>query len=743
MFFEKCKIDISTQIHGNCFINRKNKMNKKVLQVSIRIFLFFVIFFNLAAQESNQTYGIFGGYNQNIHLANFQKIPDVPNCCPKFEYGYGSGYYFGFLFEQKLNYGFNLAARLELDNFNAVLSDLETTQVIVNNIPTEGEFDHTIDAVISHYQISLQAGYSVIENFKINAGLFAGIYGQTDYSQAETITKPQNSATFMDSVGNDSGRRIRNEFSGSLKNVTVPSFGALFSLSYDLQLNKNKSMKLSPEVHYQYFVNDIAENLDWKISALKFGLAVKYTPIEHQPKKQIFNKEDKIDTIKIYNDNITKNTFVIGQENISSLLNETGTEIITTELLKRTDTLFLKKEYNLEGQITAVGVDNSGKEIPNPVFRVEEYISNRLDPLLNYIFFDENSSEIPKRYSKIEKDKINKFEIENLYRDLTLDIYYNILNIIGKRMTENPTANITLTGCNSDNGNEKGNIDLSEKRSESVRNYLVNNWNIASNRIKIEKRNLPINASTPPDESEKAQENRRVEIFSDNNKILEHIFIEKTDHSSNPPIVRFKTEVTSDAGLKDWKISAYQNSDIDNKFITSSEADFPSQIDWELSKFQKIIPKTPEPIVYLLELQDKKGNQKKIENRSLPIDVITIKEKRLEKQGDYEIERYSLILFDFDKETIEGNNKKIVNFMSSRIKPESEIEISGYTDRTGDADYNKKLSERRAIATRTSLKRQDAAAIGKGEDELLYNNDYPEGRFYCRTVNVIVKTKVK
>ncbi|MEI6089253.1 MAG: hypothetical protein WCR42_02265 [bacterium] len=32
---------------------------------------------------------------------------------------------------------------------------------------------------------------------------------------------------------------------------------------------------------------------------------------------------------------------------------------------------------------------------------------------------------------------------------------------------------------------------------------------------------------------------------------------------------------------------------------------------------------------------------------------------------------------------------------------------------------------------------------GVGEDTLLYNNDVPEGRFYCRTVQIVVKTPIE
>ena len=88
-------------------------------------------------------------------------------------------------------------------------------------------------------------------------------------------------------------------------------------------------------------------------------------------------------------------------------------------------------------------------------------------------------------------------------------------------------------------------------------------------------------------------------------------------------------------------------------------------------------------------------------------------------------------------------NREIVALIKSRIKPESEIEIIGYTDRTGDAEYNRSLSARRAEAAFNSINRKDATFKGIGEDILLYDNNTPEGRFYCRTVEITVKTKVK
>ncbi len=92
--------------------------------------------------------------------------------------------------------------------------------------------------------------------------------------------------------------------------------------------------------------------------------------------------------------------------------------------------------------------------------------------------------------------------------------------------------------------------------------------------------------------------------------------------------------------------------------------------------------------------------------------MIKISDTLVKREGDYKLEKFSLILFDFDKATIDANNKNIVDYIKKRIQTDSEIEIIGYTDRTGSPEYNKQLSKRRADATKQALNRSDAISIG-------------------------------
>jgi flagellar motor protein MotB len=47
----------------------------------------------------------------------------------------------------------------------------------------------------------------------------------------------------------------------------------------------------------------------------------------------------------------------------------------------------------------------------------------------------------------------------------------------------------------------------------------------------------------------------------------------------------------------------------------------------------------------------------------------------------------------------------------------------------------------RAEQTKKALGTSAAKAQGFGEEKLIYDNELPEGRFYCRTIEITVRTK--
>jgi len=109
---------------------------------------------------------------------------------------------------------------------------------------------------------------------------------------------------------------------------------------------------------------------------------------------------------------------------------------------------------------------------------------------------------------------------------------------------------------------------------------------------------------------------------------------------------------------------------------------------------------------------------------------------------DREVNTFSLILFDVRSSDINKANADIIEFIKGYVKPKSTINITGYTDRLGDANANQKLAQDRADATSKTLNVKQRAAVSAKGNSALYDDRFPEGRLYTRTVDVIVDTRI-
>jgi len=315
-----------------------------------------------------------------------------------------------------------------------------------------------------------------------------------------------------------------------------------------------------------------------------------------------------------------------------------------------------------------------------------------------------------------------------------------MLNIIGKRMTTYPNARLTITGCNDDLGIEKNNHELSKARAETVYDYLKETWKIAPSRLKIELRNLPEKPSTVTD-SDGAQENRRVEISSNTWQIMEPVFTTDTAHVPKPSVVRFIPKATVEATITHWQVSSSEPLRKLKDF--SGKDSLPIRLDWELEKEREATLAKLDTVTASFSVSDNTGQTVESPSILLPVRHYTLADKHREGSIDTIISRYSLIFFDFDRSELSDANRRIANFVKERISEEAKVSIFGYTDRIGTDEYNRQLSEQRAFSTQKYIGLSRAEVKGLGRRYLLYENSLPEGRFYSRTVTVIVSTPMK
>lgn len=106
------------------------------------------------------------------------------------------------------------------------------------------------------------------------------------------------------------------------------------------------------------------------------------------------------------------------------------------------------------------------------------------------------------------------------------------------------------------------------------------------------------------------------------------------------------------------------------------------------------------------------------------------------------------VLFDFDSANLNSGAAKVVNELSNFLKeyPERTVQIEGFTDSVGSAEYNRNLSKRRADALKTALIQtgispQRIETIGYGEEYPVATNMNEAGRQQNRRVEVIISNE--
>jgi len=372
---------------------------------------------------------------------------------------------------------------------------------------------------------------------------------------------------------------------------------------------------------------------------------------------------------------------------------------------------------------------------------VEEIKTIDASPMLGQVFFDKGSSVIPARYVRLAGPGETAGFDEQKF-SVTLQKYYAVLNIIGKRLADKPGSTITLVGCNDNTGVEKGNTKLSTQRAEAVRDYLKTVWNIAPERMTIQARNLPASPSHSQLKEGQA-ENRRVEITSTDQEIIAPIRSTYLSTRIDPPALTLRPDVTAPNGIVSWKAT------VANASGTLAELSGEGPPAREL-----VIPLGSKDLRSLasggdlsvkMDVQDNKGQSQTLSAEPVKLNAVQTSQRLAQKQGQRVQEKYALILFDFNKDAVGALNQEIINRVAAHIKtlPQATVDIVGHTDNTGSEAYNQKLSERRALAVDKLL----AGAYGEGagdrirhsgvgEDNPPFDNTSPETMAFNRTVTI-------
>jgi len=377
---------------------------------------------------------------------------------------------------------------------------------------------------------------------------------------------------------------------------------------------------------------------------------------------------------------------------------------------------------------------------------IREQKTIELFALLPMVFYDAGTGSLPNRYVVFNSPQQTQGFSEDTITS-TLNAYYNYLNIVGLRMRNNPDTKIGLTGTNSQDVDNEMSLDLSRQRAESVKKYLVEIWGIQPDRISIEARKLP-ESPTLPTTPEGISENRRVELSSDSWEIIHPVLRNANVKRPDAPTGGFKWE----NGLRDETIQSrsleinYQG----KKWAEISDLGSLSKTDYNGFNWRSSDGKLPsgeDNMTVQLKVTDKNGRVVNSNVDQISVKQFSVSNLVAEHLADKTRETYNLILFTYNKSDMGKWNHKILDsYVYNRIQPNSDVSVNGYTDILGTEDYNTKLSTNRANAVKMDIaghikgRVKSLVAHGYGKTQPLYPNDLPEGRYYNRTVQVLVET---
>ncbi|MFA7627307.1 MAG: OmpA family protein, partial [Candidatus Kapaibacterium sp.] len=370
-----------------------------------------------------------------------------------------------------------------------------------------------------------------------------------------------------------------------------------------------------------------------------------------------------------------------------------------------------------------------------------------LYPLLNYVFFDQCSDVIPDRYILFDSPEQTEIFTDTTILGGTLDKYYHLLNIYGYRLRNNPTAKITIVGTNDNQSKcEKGNSKLSEGRAQKIYNYFKDIWQISESRMKLEHIGAPRVPTSTRVDSIGIEENRRVEILCDDWEVVKPVFDIGSVTEPQPRNMTWTMKNgIEDALVNKRRIEITRNNQAWKTIPDIGTVDETKEWNWQ--SMAREYPTDEVSFMAHLVVTTQSGAECKSDPVEIPVMQVTQSRLRTEGTMDTTREIYNLILFPFNRFDAGPLNERIMrDYVYSRCRPTSKIEVIGHTDVVGMYDHNMKLSKNRANAVRQGINKETGGNYnqlidkGVGEEDPLYTNDLPEGRFYNRTVQVTVRT---
>lgn len=249
------------------------------------IILSFFVAYQIKCQDKEYTDIVIiggGSINANLHSSDFQYIPGYPKLYQNFDkgFGIGAGFFIGseyIIVNEFLGRDLRLGLNVNYNFYSAKLSKEEKiSNYILENSYTDVTVEDMIDTKISALGANVFATIFPLNNYPlaVSAGFGLGIPFQKTFTQKETMLEPSE-AVF------ENNQKNRKEASGDITNFQSTLMFLTFGLRYELF--KTNSFVFSPNLEFQYGINNITNDLNWKINSAKAGIHIAYNIPVKQP----------------------------------------------------------------------------------------------------------------------------------------------------------------------------------------------------------------------------------------------------------------------------------------------------------------------------------------------------------------------------------------------------------------------------------------------------------------------------
>lgn len=640
------------------------------------------------AQAQIGSIGVRGGF---LSVMNTTDIPVLfsDGACGSFSSGVSSGMYASLsgdysLLGDALEIGGGLVyaqrpARLSTRTQDGI-EVLDPVDLVYKPLVQEHVFESNLGYV--SVEVSLRSRPIASIPVYIRAAFDAGNpVVSADYSQTEEIVSP-GSILYAD------GRQRRptgsGEFAGLGTSMGVSGgIGAVFTVS--------ASMEISPEVFYRLGLGSISSSARWEQNMIGAGIHIRYRMIEEEQPPAPEPPPPPPPPPPVVDNSPVPEPAVIAS-------------------------------------LTTVPLE------------IRETVVTQTFPLLPYVFFDSASAALRPTYR--QTSSIAGFNEQELPRE-TLPIYYRILDVIGSRMRTMKGATLDITGTS--DGVEGSGADvrsaLARDRAGSVASYLTMRWGIEASRLRVRTSDRPAVASNEL-YAEGAEENRRVELASNDAKLLDPIV--HTRFNEYVPVQsrhEFSTDVTNPERADGWTLDVRRGSTPLAR--RNGPLMPPSKITFDLT--QEMTNQLG-PIIGNVDTLSANLNirQPRYSDANAATTFPLVK-----TVSNFEVSRLSLIVFDYDRADISAQNQEMMRrVVTAATGNGSTATIIGSTDLLGELEHNIELSVQRAKSVENFVRSiaptlQIMDVKGVGPNATLFDNSLPEGRFYCRTVTLQITTPLR